>query len=303
MKQFQLKKTCSNRYHFGSTSLSFFSKPLTTRPRWPSLMTNTMTADPRTQWCGVCRSIFFCAGWWTENNKKRVDFSKFEGENEVYEQGIYFCWEIFVCKFNTCSWRLKGSELDEPCILMKMWYLQWGQILWDIPALPPLTVQKWFLNISYILMGGGGYLNKYYIDFRVWAWREVYINRKLDPPTLQKTWGSTVNRGGRPWLISVSLVANPLGDADIHIPARKRSWENHVQRYGRGYVIISPAGISKKNKKNTICDVFRNLCMEFLLDLPGNVHDPKLQAWRTGPFPGGKKYGKVMQSPSSFWGE
>lgn len=107
MKQFQLKKTCSNRYHFGSTSLIFFSKPLTTRPRWPSLMTNTMTADPRTQWCGVCRSMFFWCGLMNRKQQKTGGFFQVWRWNEVYEQGIDFCWEIFVCKFNTCSWRLQ----------------------------------------------------------------------------------------------------------------------------------------------------------------------------------------------------
>lgn len=181
MKQFQLKKTCSNRYHFGSTSLIFFSKPLTTRPRWPSLMTNTMTADPRTQWCGVCRSMFFWCGLMNRKQQKTGGFFQVWRWNEVYEQGIDFCWEIFVCKFNTCSWRLQvrrfgtgwTMHFDEDVVSTM------GTNTLRYPRPSPINSAKMvFLHIIHI-NGRGGYLNKYYIDFRVFAWREVYINRKL----------------------------------------------------------------------------------------------------------------------------
>jgi len=78
--------------------------------------------------------------------------------------------------------------------------------------------------------------------------------------------------------ISLSLGAYPLGDADIHIPARKRSWENHVQRYGRVYVIVPWQVFPKKKTIAPFVTSFGICVWNFYWIFPEMFMIPKLQA-------------------------
>ena len=150
-------------------------------------------------------------------------------------------------------------------------------------------------------MGGGGISQQILYRFQSELEERYTLTASLIRRRYKKCEDSTV-QGGRPWLISLSLGANPLGSGYPY-PSKEEKLGKSCSKVWKGICDRSLQVFPKKNNCTIFCDVFRNLCMEFLLDLPGNVHDPKLQAWRTGPKLQEVKYGFLSCNLRAPFGE